>query len=675
MSGGGDSTPPTQQVNSTTTTNNLPEYARPYYENVLNRAQAESYREYTPFQGQRIAGFTPDQQALQAEVRNMQTPGQFGAASDLAYGAGLAAANAGQYTPTAVFNQQVQMPGLRNFGMGAPQGVGSQQFSGYTIDAAQTGFRPNLQNLQMSGARDVGAQNVDGYTIGAARTNFAPNLQNLQMDAAQQVAVPGAGDFSAFEMEGSNRAEYDPNLQDFTMQGAERFGSPQAQQYMSPYIQNVLDIQKREAITDARKAQLAQDLGAVRQGSYGGARQLLAATERERALGQNLGDIQARGLQAAYENAQAQFERDRSAGMSVEQANQQARLGVQQLGAQTGLQAALANQSTEQQRQTQNQAAQLQAQGMSAEQAMRAALANQQAGLTVNQQNLQAQLQTQQLGTQTGLQAALANLSSEQQANVQNQAAINQARGMNAENAMRAALANQQAGLTVGQQNLQAGLQTQQLGTQTGLQAALANLSSQQQANVQNQAAINQAQGMNAENALRAALANQQAGLTVGQQNLQAQLQTQQLGTQTGLQAALANQSSNLDAQRMAEQSRQFSSQQGLAGLGQMLEAGRTLGNLGLTQQQADQQRLQMQGTAADRYQQQRQQQLDMAYADFLRQRDYPMEQLGYFSNLLRGVPVGLNTTGTTYAPPPSMLAQVGGVGLGALGLSNMARG
>jgi hypothetical protein len=375
MSGGSDSTPPTQQVNSTTTTNNLPEYARPYYENVLNRAQAESYRPYTPYEGQRIAGFTPDQQELQYEIRDMQTPGQFGMASNFATAAGIGSMNAGQYDPASVVNQQVNMPGL-----------------------------------------DL-----------------------------------------------------------YQMQGAERFGNPQAQQYMSPYVQNVVDVQKREAVRDAQKTQLAQDLGAARQGTYGGARQLLAATERERALGQNLGDIQARGSQSAYENAQAQFERDRSAGFGV------------------------------------------------------------------------------------------------------------------------------------------------------------------------------------------------------GQQNLQAAQQRQQLGTQTGLQAALANQSSNLDAQRIAEQSRQFGSQQGLAGLGQTLEAGRTLGNLGLTQQQADTQRLGLQSASADQYQQQRQQQYDMAYADFLRQRDYPMEQLGYYSNLLRGIPVGLNTTGTTYAPPPSMLAQVGGVGLGAASLARLS--
>jgi hypothetical protein len=137
----------------------------------------------------------------------------------------------------------------------------------------------------------------------------------------------------------------------------------------------------------------------------------------------------------------------------------------------------------------------------------------------------------------------------------------------------------------------------------------------------------------------------------------------------------MANQQTNLEAQRLAEQSRQFGGTLGMQGYGQMLESGRTLGNLGLTQQQADMQRLQAQSSVAGQQQQLSQQQMDMAYADFLRQRDYPMEQLGYYSNLLRGVPVQLGSTATTYAQPPSMGAQVSGLGLGALGMYNMAQG
>ena len=85
------------------------------------------------------------------------------------------------------------------------------------------------------------------------------------------------------------------------------------QQYMSPYQQNVVDVQKQEAIRDAQKGMLAQNLGSVRQGTYGGARQLLAQTELDRNLQTNLGKIQAQGLQSAYDAAQKGLEAERTA--------------------------------------------------------------------------------------------------------------------------------------------------------------------------------------------------------------------------------------------------------------------------------------------------------------------------------------------------------------------------
>jgi hypothetical protein len=42
------------------------------------------------------------------------------------------------------------------------------------------------------------------------------------------------------------------------------------QAYMSPYQQGVTDIAKAQAIEDAKKSQLGANLGAVRQGTYGG---------------------------------------------------------------------------------------------------------------------------------------------------------------------------------------------------------------------------------------------------------------------------------------------------------------------------------------------------------------------------------------------------------------------
>jgi hypothetical protein len=476
--------------------------------------------------------------------------------------------------------------------------------------------------------------------------------------------------------------------------GPQQFTAQTAEQYMSPYMQNVVDVQKREALRDAQLGQLQQNLAAARQGTYGGARQALLTGERERGLRTQLGDIQATGSEKAFGQAQQQFERDRAAQIQVglanltnEQqarvlsesnrlqsmgmnqdaalktalANQQSGLQTQQLKTQTELQVEMANLNNQQQARVQNEANRLQAAGMNqqaalqaalanqradletqqlgAQTAMQAALANQQAGLQTNLADQQSRLATQQLKTQTGLQTALANLNNQQQAAVQNEANRLQAQGMNQDAALKTALANQQSQLA-----------TQQLGTQTGLQTALANLNNQQQAAVQNAANRLQAQGMTADNALRAALANQQAGLTVGQQNLQARLQAQQMG----------------------EQSRQFGANLGLQGLQQAMAGAQTLGGLGTAQQDAQLRRLQAQGAVGAEQRGYQQQLLDQAYGDFLRQRDYPMEQLGYFSNLMRGIPVGLSSTQTSYAAPPSVASQLTGAGLSGLALSRL---
>jgi hypothetical protein len=109
---------------------------------------------------------------------------------------------------------------------------------------------------------------------------------------------------------------------------APEFGSTQAEQYMSPYFQNVVDAQQRQAIDAARQSQLGGNLAAARQGTYGGARQAILQSQRESGLRTQLGDIQAQGLQRAYEQAQQQFERDRSAGLQAGQTRLAAAQGL-----------------------------------------------------------------------------------------------------------------------------------------------------------------------------------------------------------------------------------------------------------------------------------------------------------------------------------------------------------
>jgi hypothetical protein len=137
----------------------------------------------------------------------------------------------------------------------------------------------------------------------------------------------------------------------------------------------------------------------------------------------------------------------------------------------------------------------------------------------------------------------------------------------------------------------------------------------------------------------------------------------------------------NAQQQFNADQQRQQAAQQYAAGLGsQVFGAGLTgaqsaaagLGALGTAQQTADLNRLSAQQTTAAQQQSLNQNQMDMAYQDFLRQRDYPQEQLGFYSNVLRGLPVQLASTQQTYQAAPSVASQIAGAGLGALSLGKL---
>jgi hypothetical protein len=75
------------------------------------------------------------------------------------------------------------------------------------------------------------------------------------------------------------------------------------QQYMSPYVQNVMDVNKAEALRDAQKQLVGANLASARQGTYGGARNALMQSEADRNLQTKLGNIQATGMQNAYDSA------------------------------------------------------------------------------------------------------------------------------------------------------------------------------------------------------------------------------------------------------------------------------------------------------------------------------------------------------------------------------------
>ena len=91
------------------------------------------------------------------------------------------------------------------------------------------------------------------------------------------------------------------------------------EEYMNPYQQLVTDIEKREAQrqSDIQGANISQQ--AASSGGLGGYREAIMQSERERNLGQQLADIQTRGGQAAFDQAQQAFEADRAARLQEAQ--------------------------------------------------------------------------------------------------------------------------------------------------------------------------------------------------------------------------------------------------------------------------------------------------------------------------------------------------------------------
>jgi hypothetical protein len=171
-----------------------------------------------------------------------------------------------------------------------------------------------------------GVKDASGKQIG-----FDPSKVVAGMDPMQQRAYQGAGNLQTSPELGAaaglmgtatGRAlgtQYDPYA-------TGQFGA-QAGQYMDPYMQNVVNIQQREAQRQADIAGTQRGAQAAGAGAFGGSRQAIMDAEAARNLATQKGDIQARGLQDAYGRGQTQFNTE-----------QQLREQSRQYGAGLGLQ-------------------------------------------------------------------------------------------------------------------------------------------------------------------------------------------------------------------------------------------------------------------------------------------------------------------------------------------------
>ena len=215
---------------------------------------------------------------------------------------------------------------------------------------------------------------------------------------------------------------------------------------------------------------------------------------------------------------------------------------------------------------------------------------------------------------------------------------------------IQAQIASDAAARAAGQMDLSA----QQYADQSAQQAAKLGLTAQQYQDLSRRAAGEQtlrsqqmedaAMRASGEQGLRAAIASDQAARARGDQDIRTSM-----ANQRAYAAALARR----DA------------------------AARYGVDLDKTEQAMDLQRM---GALAQSGQDMRaltQRGLDMAYQDFIRQRDYPKEMLAYYSNLMKQNinPIPADARQTVTSPAPSRLGQMANLGLGALALGRGRQG
>ncbi len=118
-----------------------------------------------------------------------------------------------------------------------------------------------------------------------------------------------------------------------------------ANQYMNPYINNVLGNQIRKAEENYQRQTIGRNDQAIKTGMFGGSRRAVADSMARRDWNNQVNDMVGQGFANAYDSGMSAFGADRNARLQADLANQQtqtgigernlqAQLGVQQLGAQ-----------------------------------------------------------------------------------------------------------------------------------------------------------------------------------------------------------------------------------------------------------------------------------------------------------------------------------------------------
>jgi hypothetical protein len=201
---------------------------------------------------------------------------------------------------------------------GLPKIAGFKPYQEYATEDRFAQFTP-LQQQAFSGAQGMlpsqttaGASQLAGLAgLGALGTSYSPNTFSSQSIATQPGQAPGYDTKGNFQM-----------------------GTSALGQYMNPYMQDVVARQQQDAQRQSQIAGQTQQAQAARSGAFGGSGDYLMRGQAAGNLARQKGDIQAQGLNSAYQQAMGQFNTEQQARQQAAQLNAQ----QQQYGAGLGLQ-------------------------------------------------------------------------------------------------------------------------------------------------------------------------------------------------------------------------------------------------------------------------------------------------------------------------------------------------
>jgi hypothetical protein len=212
----------------------------------------------------------------------------------------------------------------------------------------QVGFAPEVApyaTTLLGQAQAFSNPNIpyEAYT-GERVAQFSP-LQKQSFEGAQQMQpayqLAGASGIAGLAGQQALNTQYGPS----NYQSGSVTSGDVMSQYMSPYVQQVIQRQQNDAARQAAIAGQAQQAQAARAGAFGGSGDYLMRGQAAGNLARQKGDIFATGMQNAYGQALSQFNTEQQQRQQAAQLNEQSRQYGAGLGLQ-GLQTALTGANT-----------------------------------------------------------------------------------------------------------------------------------------------------------------------------------------------------------------------------------------------------------------------------------------------------------------------------------------